>query len=115
MKTKELRIFAIVISIFVLFAFASCQTSQAESPWYKTWREASEKAEETEQNILVFFSKVGVDEEGKPLDEASYALNNSFSKKSFKKKVAENYVLLNIDFSDPSGIDYSEYMEYLDF
>ena len=115
MKKNSLRFLCVLLALLTTVVFTSCQTSsEADSPWCKTWAVAAEKAENSEKNILVFFSQLAVDEEGNPINKESTDLNEAFGKKSFKKKVADEFVLLNIDLSDPETMDYGEYMEGLE-
>lgn len=113
---SAITVFLAILLTLSSFAFAGCggSATSSDSPWFKTWYEAVEKANENEQNILIFFSQIGEDENGNPLDEQSKAINDAFGKNSFKKKIAPNYVLLNIDLSNPETKDYAEYIEYME-
>ncbi|MDD7417624.1 MAG: thioredoxin family protein [Treponemataceae bacterium] len=92
----SLLAFAIILSCVM---FTSCGKSSDESPWRTSWASATSEADELDKNILVFFSNI-------ESDETSQKLNESFNKKSFQKKVAANYVLLNYDFGNQDEKDY---------
>ena len=99
----------VVVSLLMIFAVSillGCANSQEETTWFTDWSSATEKATEKSQNIVIFFSNIEA-------DERSSNLNESFNKKSFQKKVAKNYVLMNANFStDMDQMDYDQVLEY---
>ncbi|MCR4789947.1 MAG: thioredoxin family protein [Treponemataceae bacterium] len=101
---KTISIVSIILLITSLLVFTGCSTSSEETPWLTSWADAIQKADETEKNILIFFSRVGS-------DEKSQEINEAFAKPKFKNKIAKNYVLLNIDFlANPDEMEYDDLM-----
>ncbi|MGP1587033.1 MAG: hypothetical protein ACTTHG_01680 [Treponemataceae bacterium] len=101
---------SVILGMFFVFSslfFIGCENT-GESPWTTNWEQAVTKANESRQNILLFFSTLEGEEEN-PAVFLSQNLNNAFSKSYFRKKVAKNYVLMNINFnSNKEEVDYEQ-------
>ena len=94
------KVMGFLLIALMVISFAGC--SKEVGVWGTNYDEACKKAEATETNVLVFFSKL-------ESDTISQQLNELFSTPKFESKVGKYYQLVNIDIPESDGIiDYDQ-------
>lgn len=93
MKKTLQKVLWISAALIIAALAVSCKQEVKEAVWYKDFEEAKTAAAEQEKNILLFFT-------GSDWDTVSQSLEAAvFTSGAFLKKVAPQYVLTQLDFS----------------
>lgn len=99
---KKMSKLGFVLVLLAAISLVVCGCSKETATWGTSFDEACVKAEETNSNVLIFFSNI-------ESDPISQELNTLFATPKFQSKIGKNYQLVNIDFPKTEGtMEYSQ-------